>query len=167
MAQKVQTLFIDDLDGSEAEGTVRFGLDGADYEIDLNREHADALRDVLIKKYIPHARKVGTAHGGRRAGTGARRGRPPGSHNRPAAPVNGSSNGAANGVPFISPAAAGPDDAPAYSMDSRVIRQWLTDHGHDVKPQGKLAASMVTKYREAMELEANAQARNMMAGARA
>ena len=29
MAQKVQTLFVDDLDGSEAEGTVRFGLDAA------------------------------------------------------------------------------------------------------------------------------------------
>ena len=29
MAQKVQTLLIDDLDGSEAEGTVLFGLDGA------------------------------------------------------------------------------------------------------------------------------------------
>ena len=36
MAQKIQTLFIDDLDGSSAEGTVRFGLDGAEYEIDLN-----------------------------------------------------------------------------------------------------------------------------------
>ena len=43
MAQKVQTLFIDDLDGSEAAGTVRFGLDGTDYEIDLNTEHAQAL----------------------------------------------------------------------------------------------------------------------------
>ena len=30
MAQKIQTLFIDDLDGSAAEGTVRFGLDGTD-----------------------------------------------------------------------------------------------------------------------------------------
>ena len=47
MAQKIQTLFIDDLDGSEAEGTVRFGLDGAEYEIDLNAEHARALRDAL------------------------------------------------------------------------------------------------------------------------
>jgi hypothetical protein len=28
VAQKVQTLFIDDLDGSAAEGTIRFGLDG-------------------------------------------------------------------------------------------------------------------------------------------
>ena len=35
MAQKVQTLLIDDLDGGEAETTVRFGLDGTEYEIDL------------------------------------------------------------------------------------------------------------------------------------
>jgi hypothetical protein len=44
VAQKIQTLFIDDLDGSEAEGTVRFGLDGTEYEIDLNAEHAQARR---------------------------------------------------------------------------------------------------------------------------
>jgi hypothetical protein len=31
VAQKVQTLFIDDIDGSAAEGTVRFGLDATDY----------------------------------------------------------------------------------------------------------------------------------------
>ncbi|MBV9204775.1 MAG: Lsr2 family protein, partial [Actinobacteria bacterium] len=49
MAQKIQTLFIDDLDGSQAEGTVRFGLDGAEYEIDLNAEHARALRDALAR----------------------------------------------------------------------------------------------------------------------
>ena len=49
MAQKIQTLFIDDIDGTEAEGTVRFGLDGAEYEIDLNAKHADALRKALAK----------------------------------------------------------------------------------------------------------------------
>ena len=49
MAQKIQTLFIDDLDGSEADGTVRFGLDGTDYEIDLNGEHAQELRDALAR----------------------------------------------------------------------------------------------------------------------
>ena len=43
MAQKIQTLFVDDLDGSEAEGTVRFGLDGTEYEIDLNAKHAKRL----------------------------------------------------------------------------------------------------------------------------
>ena len=40
MAQKVHTVFIDDIDGSAAEGPVRFGLDGTEYEIDLNAEHA-------------------------------------------------------------------------------------------------------------------------------
>ena len=60
MAQKVQTLFVDDLDGSAADGTVHFGLDGTGYEIDLNTEHARDLRDTLAS-YISAARKVGTA----------------------------------------------------------------------------------------------------------
>jgi len=58
MAQKVQTLFIDDLDGSEAEGTVRFGLDGVEYEIDLSAEHSRELRDALAR-YVGAARRVG------------------------------------------------------------------------------------------------------------
>ena len=74
MAQKIQTLFIDDLDGSEAEGTVRFGLDGTEYEIDLNTEHAQALRDALAR-YVGAARRPGgsarrPARSGRRAPTG-------------------------------------------------------------------------------------------------
>ena len=60
MAQKVQTLFIDDLDGSEAEGTVRFGLDGVHYEIDLNQAHAKELRDTLAR-YTAAARKASGA----------------------------------------------------------------------------------------------------------
>jgi hypothetical protein len=35
-----ETLSIDDVGGSEAAGTVRFGPDGAEYEIDLNAGHA-------------------------------------------------------------------------------------------------------------------------------
>ena len=71
MAQKVQTLFVDDLDGSEAEGTVRFGLDGTEYEIDLNAQHARQLRDVLAR-YVAAGRRVGAgirrpARGGRKA----------------------------------------------------------------------------------------------------
>ena len=71
VAQKIQTLFIDDLDGTAAEGTVRFGLDGTDYEIDLNADHAKALRDALAR-YVGAARRVsgGTrrpARSGRRA----------------------------------------------------------------------------------------------------
>ena len=71
MAQKIQTLFIDDLDGSEADGTVRFSLDGTDYEIDLNGEHAQELRDALAR-YVTAARRAGgsprrPARNGRRA----------------------------------------------------------------------------------------------------
>jgi hypothetical protein len=58
VAQKIQTLFIDDLDGSPAEGTVRFGLDGTEYEIDLNAEHAQALRAALAR-YVDAARRGG------------------------------------------------------------------------------------------------------------
>ena len=74
MAQKIQTLFIDDIDGGEAEGTVRFALDGSEYEIDLNAQHSEELRSAL-GKYVTHARKVGggsrrsTARGNRRAST--------------------------------------------------------------------------------------------------
>jgi hypothetical protein len=57
MAQKVQTLLIDDLDGGPAEGTVRFGLDGADYEIDLSAKHAEAMRKAL-EPYVSAARRA-------------------------------------------------------------------------------------------------------------
>jgi len=60
VAQKVQTLYVDDIDGGEATGTVRFGLDGVDYEIDLSAEHTDELHTAL-GKYVDHARKVGGA----------------------------------------------------------------------------------------------------------
>jgi hypothetical protein len=58
VAQKIQTVFVDDLDGSEAEGTVRFGLDGSEYEIDLNADHAQALREALAP-YVGAARRAG------------------------------------------------------------------------------------------------------------
>jgi Lsr2 len=69
VAQKVQILFIDDLDGSAAEGTVRFGLDGTEYEIDLNAGHAQELRDALAR-YVKPARRAAGAR--RPAGSGRR-----------------------------------------------------------------------------------------------
>jgi len=58
MAQKIQTLFIDDIDGGEAQGTIRFGLDGSEYEIDLSAKHSGELRSTL-DTYVSHARKLG------------------------------------------------------------------------------------------------------------
>ncbi|SRR5581483_1099249 len=60
MAQKVHTLFIDDIDGGQAEGTVQFGLDGTNYEIDLNTKHAEALRNSLAR-YVAASRKISSS----------------------------------------------------------------------------------------------------------
>jgi hypothetical protein len=64
MAQKVQIILEDDLDGGEATETVSFGLDGSMYEIDVHEQNARALRDALAL-YVGHGRKVGS--GARRA----------------------------------------------------------------------------------------------------
>ena len=72
VAQKIQTVFIDDLDGSGAGGTVRFGLDGTAYEIDLNAGHAQALRDALAR-YVRAARRAGGAVAAPPAAGAARR----------------------------------------------------------------------------------------------
>jgi hypothetical protein len=69
MAQKVQVLLVDDLDGSEATETVPFGLDGASYEIDLSTGNAGKLRKELAH-YVEHARKASAPSRRRRARTG-------------------------------------------------------------------------------------------------
>ena len=47
MAQRVQIDLIDDLNGEVAQETVRFGVDGTEYEIDLTTENAEKLRSAL------------------------------------------------------------------------------------------------------------------------
>lgn len=75
MAQKVQVILVDDLDGGDAEETVSFALDGVTYEIDLNAQNATRLRDELAP-WVGHARRVGGRSGGggggRRSGSRAR-----------------------------------------------------------------------------------------------
>jgi len=51
------TQVVDDLDGGPAVETVRFGLDGAGYELDLSAVNAAALRAVL-GRYVAAARQV-------------------------------------------------------------------------------------------------------------
>lgn len=64
MAQRMHIVLEDDLDGSEADETVMFGLDGTSYEIDLSEKNAAKLRDVL-SRYVAHGRRV-TQQRGRR-----------------------------------------------------------------------------------------------------
>ena len=58
MAQRVEVVLVDDLDGGVAEETVQFALDGTSYEIDLSADNASALRDAFAV-YVGHGRKVG------------------------------------------------------------------------------------------------------------
>jgi hypothetical protein len=58
MAQRVTVELEDDIDGGPADETLRFGLGGMDYEIDLNKKNASAFRRQ-IAPYVEHARKAG------------------------------------------------------------------------------------------------------------
>lgn len=78
MAQKVNIILVDDLDGGSADENVKFGLDGTNYEIDLSAANAAELRSSL-ERFIAAARK---ASGGRAART-------------PKAPAAGRSNDSA------------------------------------------------------------------------
>lgn len=76
MAQKTVVTLIDDLDGTSSDTiqTVKFGLDGATYEIDLNDANAGTLRDHLAQ-FIESARRTG---GRARRGAGVARPTGPG-----------------------------------------------------------------------------------------
>ncbi|GAA2914442.1 Lsr2 family protein [Streptomyces thioluteus] len=75
MAQKVQVLLVDDLDGGEADETVTFALDGKSYEIDLTTDNADKLRG-LLEPYAKNGRRTGGRSAGRARGRAASAGSP-------------------------------------------------------------------------------------------
>lgn len=65
--RKIQVILLDDIDGSDAERTVQFALDGATYEIDLSQENIGKLEQAL-EPFIEKATRVATARGGRSRG---------------------------------------------------------------------------------------------------
>jgi nucleoid-associated protein Lsr2 len=58
MARKITVALEDDPNGGPADETVRFGLAGAEYEIDLSNKNATAFRKKLAP-FIEHAREAG------------------------------------------------------------------------------------------------------------
>jgi len=71
MAQKVKIILVDDLDGGSADETVRFGLDGVSYEIDLSSSNASELRSA-VERYVAHARKTSSGRATRTKVSGGR-----------------------------------------------------------------------------------------------
>lgn len=70
MASKVTTVYIDDMDGTTATETVSFGIDGVQYEIDLNEKNAAKLRKAL-ELYQASGRRTGGRKGAKLASTRA------------------------------------------------------------------------------------------------
>ncbi|AUZ87514.1 hypothetical protein CVO76_07635 [Arthrobacter agilis] len=109
MAQRVQVQLIDDLNGEEAQETIRFGLEGTEYEIDLTSENADKLRSVL-SEYVEKGRKASvgkSSQGGTKSS---------GRNNR---------------------------------ENTREIRKWAQENGHNPSSRGRINQSIVDAYNEA------------------
>jgi hypothetical protein len=66
MAQKLIREFIDDIDGSEAERTFTFGVDGTNYEIDLSSENIKEFHEA-IAEFVDKARRAKASGSGRQA----------------------------------------------------------------------------------------------------
>jgi hypothetical protein len=73
LVREVHVQLIDDISGEDAQETLRFALDGVEYEIDLAEENAAALRTAL-EPFVAHGRRVrGSSAGqGGRATTSSR-----------------------------------------------------------------------------------------------
>lgn len=137
MVKRVVTTLIDDLDqSSEAEETVRFGLDGMAYTIDLTGEHAADLR-VALKKYIAAGQKVVA----------------------PRSQPSGRSTGAAGarpGRPAAGWATAPPDyreqyvtvteEAARKAKYNREVREWARRKGIEVADRGALRTELIERF---------------------
>lgn len=107
MAQQVTIRVVDDTDGTEAAATVKFGIDGHDYEIDLSDDNASKLRDFLAQ--FTHAGRRIT----RKRGTTAS-----------ATPTQPRSR------------------AKVDPEQTRAIREWARQNGHEVSDRGRISASV-------------------------
>ena len=71
MATKTITHITDDIDGTSDAETVKFGLWGATYEIDLSDENQKKL-EAALEPYLAVARKAGAASSGARRASAPR-----------------------------------------------------------------------------------------------
>jgi hypothetical protein len=74
LATKIAVELEDDLEGGPADETLRFGLDGSVYEIDLSKKNVRAFRKQ-VAPFVEHARKAGRSQRRRSERTSASRGR--------------------------------------------------------------------------------------------
>ena len=126
MAQRVNVVLVDDIDGQEATETVSFALDGASYEIDLSAENADKLREAL-SPYIGHARRANSSQSRRKSSGGSGGGRSSGG--RSSSGSNGSNGSSGSGGPSAAD-----------------VRSWARENGFEVPNRGRVSAEVREAY---------------------
>ena len=119
MAQIREIRLVDDLDGEAADETVEFGIDGKSYEIDLSKENAGRLRDVLADFVSAARRAGGRRRGGSSAGTGS---------------ASGGAGAAPKGRASID------------REQNQAIRDWARKRGMKVSDRGRIPAEVLEAY---------------------
>jgi hypothetical protein len=121
VAQKIQTVLIDDLTGETSDeidvATVEFALDGASYEIDLGEANATKLREQFAP-YLAAARRTGKV---RQSG--------------PAAPQKPRRRDVTT-------------ETTMTREMSQAAREWARSQGYTVPRRGRLPGHLAHAYRE-------------------
>ncbi len=125
MAIKQTTTLVDDLDGSEADRTVRFAIDGIDYEIDLSEANIAELASALAP-FVSVARSA-PSRARRVPSAGPSPTRPRAS--RPSAPARSPRR--------------------SRSGDTAAIREWAAAHGFSVGERGRIPDAIKQAWAEA------------------
>jgi hypothetical protein len=121
VAQKVVVSLVDDLDETEADETVEFGIDGVTYEIDRSDANAAKLRDLLAD-YVAHSRRL----------SGRRR-----SSSRASAPAS------------AAPARRSGGRASVDREQNQAIREWARKQGMTVSERGRIPSEVSEAYHKA------------------
>jgi len=142
MADKMNVSLVDDLDGTPAAETLRFGFDGVEYSIDLSKKNARMIKADMAR-WVKKATRVG------RAAAGASR------------PVKAVSKPAVKAKPTVKPAAkAAQKAAPKAKVAVKVssggpstaeVRAWAKTQGITVPQRGRLSPDLVTQFKAAQK----------------
>lgn len=127
MATRTIQIIDDDLDPSvEADGKIKFGVEGVWYEIDLSEKHQAEFHKA-IKKYVDAARR---SSGGKQVAAKKTTKKTAAKPDEPAAGVG------ANG-----------ENTTGHS--NREIRDWARSAGIEVPTRGRLPVDVISQFAEA------------------
>lgn len=127
MSRRVIEVLTDDLDGTDADDTIRFAIDGIEYEIDLSLPNANKMRG-MFETYVGAARRVGKMAGGGRQIIRAPR------------------RDAWLDRAATRPPASGATYDPAAKQHRAEVREWAREHGLHVPDRGRIMQSIMDAF---------------------